>query len=756
MAATAIRLRPYQQRAVDAVFRVWDAGQDRLMISAATGAGKSVIFGHIARRHLEHHRAAGPVVLLAHRRELVTQAAGHFQRANKDLRVETVIGSPGKIGSQKRFARTYAWRHADVLVTTPQTLASANTRREFPDPSLVIADEAHHYASDSFKRVMTGLGCFSGAARALGVTATPFREDHRKLSDIFPVLAASIDISWLISHRTDPETGAEVECAPGQGYLVPPVLRHLLVDGLDLSDVPTSRMSGAVDFRDGELAEAMEAAGAFEIVAKTVVSELSDRKGVLFAPTVASSKHLAEIMSDLGAPCGHVDGSMDTRSRDQVISDFRSDKIRWLSNVGIVSEGFDIPEIDTVVLARPTQSRIFFRQAVGRALRPAPGKDHAIVLDVAGASDGHSLAGVEALTDDDVLAARDGESLTELLDRSNRARQSVVDQITAHRGALEDRQERGERAHEQIRITVETWRDKLPGLVAFTEKAEPMLTALLDTTTEGVDLAVTGRADGTMDELRAIEQTVADLGAAAGKKLSHLEALKTALREALISLKEEPQGEVARAMLTGHVGTVRGNLFGEEAERYAPKAPGEVQALKPRGAKKGPRASFDSRYGWALVSPGGHLFVPIHGPGGARAEIVELSVAVKLDEDRYVPVRWELAGQQRVSEIDIEQFGTPTLALERAYKVTAGDAAEESHAPNLINPQSPWRKKAASEAAMNFAWRVAGRYLRDNGGMPEDPSAGYVADLITYGQHAHGVERLAAYVTQQLAHLTGK
>lgn len=176
-----IQLRPYQQRVIEDIFAAWDAGLDRVAISVSTGGGKSLIFAEVTKRHLAHRRDAGPVVLLAHRKELIHQAAAHFSRWIPNARVETVIGSPGKLGSPKRYAKTYTWRAADVLATSPQTLATPSTMRDFPAPSLVITDEAHHYASESFRRVLVSLGCFSGGSRLLGVTATPFREDHRGL-----------------------------------------------------------------------------------------------------------------------------------------------------------------------------------------------------------------------------------------------------------------------------------------------------------------------------------------------------------------------------------------------------------------------------------------------------------------------------------------------------------------------------------------------------------------------------------------------
>lgn len=721
------------------MFNGWDAGINPLAVSAATGAGKSVIFGGVSRQHLEHRRGDGPVVLIAHRWELVTQAAEHFKRANPDMRVETVIGSPGPLGSNKRIKTVYRWRAADVLVTTVQTLASPNTMRDFPLPSLVIVDEAHHSPAPQWKKVLTALGCFSGT-RTLGVTATPFREDYRDFADVWQRIVYSIDIGWLITHRSNPETGEEEACEPGDGYLVPPRLRHLIVDGLDLSEVPTSRMSGAVDFRDGDLAEAMEEAGAFEMIAKVIIDELGDKKGGIFAPTVASSKHLAQIMTEMGASCGHVDGSMKKPERDKVINDFRDGRIQWLSNVGIISEGFDMPEIDTVVLARPTRSRIFFRQCIGRALRPSLGKRYATVLDVAGASDGHSLAGVEALTDEDVLEAQDGESLTELLDRSDRARRGVQDRITAHRNDIVRRQEQGERAYEQIRITAETYASKLPILAQFAERATPIAHSLLDATTAAVDLSNSPKPDATMDDLDAVEKQIADQIKVIQQRHSRLEELKSHLRQALITLREDPEGEVAKAIITGYVGTVGGQLFGEEEERAEVNKPAQVGGLKVRkaGGKKA-KPVFVHRYGWAIRSSDSHAYATIHG--GPR-QISGLAIAAKVGENSWWPVVWT----QKDNKVE-ELTTTPLNDEAAAYKAIIIHATTESSNPNLLNPNAPWRKKPASDQARAVAFRSSAVANRE--GIPDDATAGYVSDLIDFGKHNVKVNAIAGYVAKK-------
>lgn len=734
----------------DAIFSTWDAGVDSQLISMATGGGKSVVFGRVGIEHLEHHRGAGPVVLLAHRKELVEQAAGHFIKAAPQLasKVEAIIGRPGNLGSARYLQAAYRWKTQDVLVTTPQTLNSDNTSRIFPDPSLVIIDEAHHYSSAMFKRVLQKLGCFSGT-RTLGVTATPFREDHRDLlgvNGIFNRVSASVDISWLIGHRLDPtDPGKEIECAPGEGYLVPPKLRHLLIDGLDLSKVPTSMSSGVVDFRDAELGAAMEEAGAFEIVAKAVVSELPDGKGVIFAPTVKSSKHLAQVMNDLGATCGHLDGEMNSTERKRVLDDFRAGRTQWLSNVGIISEGFDLPEIDTVVLARPTRSRIFFRQAIGRALRPAPGKRFATVFDVAGASDGHSLAGVEALTDSDVLTAQHGESLTDLLDRSNRARRGIVDRIKAHQSEAKEKQTVGEHGVEQIVLTAEGFSDQLKGLALFADRARPLLTSLVVTCNEVVELPRTESM--TMDELSRNERRAAELVKAVRQRMTPIESLKTALREALLQLKEDSEAgtnsAVTQALITGYIGTVGGSLFGDEDERPELKAPGSAQALKIRRGPKEEKPKFLARNGWALLSSKGHHYCPIH----TDREVTALAISVRIDEQTYVPAVWDRTSGnvEHLSMDGTPGEGTPLRLDEQAAHLIAVNFAADYNTGISLTPSSSWRRKPASDSARAMARRTNPTFL-----VPDNADAGFVADVITSGQYDAVVNKLGAWVVAQL------
>jgi superfamily II DNA or RNA helicase len=738
---TAPTLRPYQIDCHDKVFNAWDAGLDRVAISAATGAGKSVILAAIARSFIRLY--GGPVVLLAHRRELIKQAAKHFQKAGPDLKVETVLGNPGPMNSTKRARTVHEWKCADVLVSTVQTLASASTMKVFPNPSLIIVDEAHRSPANQYKKVLTALGAFSGT-KTLGVTATPFREDHREFSDIFQAVVANIDIGWLITHCDD-GNGGVIECDPGNGYLIPPTLRHLLVDGLDLSVVPTSRMNGTVDFREAELAAAMEASGAFDMVIDVIAKEFPDRKGAIFAPTVESSKYLAERMTERGLPCHHIDGTMDTKPRERILGDFGSNTVRWLSNVNIITEGFDVPDIDMVVLAKPTRSRIFFRQSVGRALRPAPGKYDAIVLDVAGASDGMSLAGLEALTDTEVLTAGDGETLTDLLERTDRERRGRYNRIQSHASKAQDIQNRAERTLEQVKLTAEGAKDKLPGLFAFVDTVTPRHHTVLDHTTAAIDRFIETKPTMTLKELADAEDFIAEKAGLASKALSEVDSVKSVMRHALMQLKEDPVSEVSQAIITGEIKTVKGNLFGEEEERYKPGMPGDVQGLKLRKTSKERKPVHDGRYGWAMKSSNGHLFVPVHGinqeTGKQERDPVKLVVAVRTG-DVYTPVIWD-ATTQKVDEIATQ------MSLDDAYQLIVERALEDTVAENLINPNAAWRKKPSSDKATAFATRIA-----PHTEIPDNATAGFTGDVVLFAKHNRIVNALGTWVAEQLAQRT--
>ena len=726
-------LRPYQNRLVTSIFDGWDSGLKRVAIAAATGAGKSVIFGEVSRIHLDRFPKPGPIVLLVHRRELVAQAAMHFRNANPDLTVEIVIGSPGRRGSTERARKINRWRRADILCTTPQTLASPATIAAFPDPSLIIVDEAHRAMAAQYMKVVKALGGFSGT-RVLGVTATPFREDYREFSDLFQKIVDSVDISWLIAHNQDAQ-GNEIEVEPGQGYLVEPVLHHLLVDGLDLSKVPMSKIGGSVDFREGALAEALEEAGAFKLVVEAILAQFAETKGVIFAPTIESSKYLAEAMTAFGLDCRHVDGMTPKGERDRILKGWGVGDFKWVTNVDVLSEGYDLPDIETVVLAGPTKSRIKFRQRIGRGLRPAPGKTQCNVLDVAGASDGMTLAGIEALTDAETVKPGTNESLSELLNRTDRERRGRLDRVKALGERAAEIAAKVTRSRQQIIVTVNSLKDDMPGVEEFAAAVEPIAEEILRHTEAVAEKLETLSEFNTLDELSEAETLFNAEINAARRDVHKVDDIKTTLRNALATASEEPESEVAQALVTGNVRTVRGNLFGLGEDKAKPNAPGEdVTEITARNRNTKPKPVLDARFGWTIETDQGHLFAPIHS--GGQRDAGAFAVAVKLGEDRFLPVYWN------AKTGDADDFGKVTTR-EDAYHQVVQYASDETEAINLLNPQAAWRKAAATPGSRAWSYAVQ---LNPGVDIPEGATAGYIGDLIALGKNNNRINKFAEWV----------
>jgi superfamily II DNA or RNA helicase len=730
-------LRPYQIRLIQSIFNAWDEGLKRIAIAAATGAGKSVIFGEVARIHLDRFPKPGPIVLLVHRRELVAQAAMHFRNANPDLKVVTVIGSPGKKGSTARARKLNAWRRADILCTTPQTLGSQSTLAAFPLPSLIIVDEAHRGMAAQYMKVIKALGGFSGTP-VLGVTATPFREDYREFSDLFQKIVDSVDISWLITHNNDAD-GNEIEVEPGYGYLVEPELHHLLVDGLDLSKVPMSRLGGSVDFREGALADALAEAGAFKLLVDAINSPkfASVKKGVIFAPTVESSKYIAEAMTAAGKRCEHVDGTTPKAERDRILTAWGKGEFGWVSNVDVLSEGYDLPDIEMVVLGGPTKSRIKFRQRIGRGLRPAPGKRKCVVLDVAGASDGMSLAGIESLTDVETVSAGNASSVSELLNATDREKRGRIDRIKALAERAAEIAARVTRARGQILVTVDGLKENLPGVIEFADAVAPIAEEILSHTDRVAEVLEGVSGLSTLSELSDTEELFNNEVNAARRNVGKVEEIKTKLRNSLATAQEEPESEVAEALITGNVQTVRGNLFGLGEERDKPGKPGEdINEITTRSRDKRPKPVIEQRYGWAITSSEGHLFAPVHTGGSRYAEA--FTVAVKLAEDRYLPVYWDA----RTGDAD-DFHGVTTM--DSAYELIIEKASEETDALNLLNPQAAWRKTAATPGSKS--WDFA-RSLNPDVEIPDNATAGYIGDLITFAKNDKRINSFAKWVTK--------
>lgn len=381
-------LRPYQRDAVTAVFDRFDAGERRTALVLATGAGKTVIFSEFIRQWRE--RVPGQILVLAHRSELLNQAAEKIRFWAPGLRVGLV-----KAGVNQTWA--------DVVVASQQTLQREARRQRLPEFSLIVVDECHRSMSPTYQIILDGLGAQRpDGPRVLGVTATFTREDSKRLTEFYQSVAFSMDILDLIE----------------QGYLVPPKFRRVLVEGLDLTAVRSSRMSGGKDLAPGELDEAMERAGAAGVVAAAYKRHAADRPGFVFTPTVHSAELVRDALRAEGITSELLHGGTPGGERAGIMRRYNAGALQTVVNCAILTEGVDAPRTSCVVMARPTLSKILFRQVVGRGLRlhPESGKADCLVLDLVGATGRNDLRTLNDVTDAPV-DVREDELLTDAVKR---------------------------------------------------------------------------------------------------------------------------------------------------------------------------------------------------------------------------------------------------------------------------------------------------------------------------------------------------
>lgn len=362
---TILTLRDYQGAAIEATRRAWSRGVRRPAVVMPTGTGKTVVFAHL----VSIMRAAGVrSLILAHRDELIEQAAAKVRAVAPDLRV----------GIYKADRREVRGR--DVVVASVQSLRGPVRRAEIAAAGfrLVIVDEAHHAVADTYMAVLRALGCFEEdlgiGAYALGVTATMGRTDRVALGQAWQEIVHTDDILDMIR----------------KGYLVNAKGIRVRVEGLDLRGV--ARSGG--DWRDGSLAEAMHDALAPAAIARAYVQHAKDRPGVLFSPGVAMAYEMAEALTAEGIPAEGIDGAMQIRERRRVLADHARGDVQVVCNAMVLTEGWDAPHVSAVVIARPTSSTPLYVQMAGRGLRPHPGKRDCLIIDVAGVTGRHRLASV--------------------------------------------------------------------------------------------------------------------------------------------------------------------------------------------------------------------------------------------------------------------------------------------------------------------------------------------------------------------------
>lgn len=364
-------LRPYQSEALAAVESQWAEGINRPVIVLPTGAGKTVCFSGLIAGHIERLRKEGRrVLVLAHREELLEQAEEKIKAMVPGIWTAVVKGNRG--ANRHQFA--------DVIVASVQTLARPKRRAAVDRIGLVIVDECHRYAAKSYKEVLAHYGCLDErATRTVGFTATLTRMDGG-LPDVWQSVAYSKKIHWMIK----------------EGYLVPPKAMSIEVPGLNLA---STRVTGG-DLNTGDLASALDDSAAFSVIADSWKGVAADRRTIVFMPDVATCHRMREAFEALDVAAEVVTGETASTERKAVYSRFADGSTRVLVSCMVLTEGFDAPATSCVIIGRPTLNPGLYIQMVGRGLRLADGKSDCIVLDIAGASLKHNLAGVNDLESD--------------------------------------------------------------------------------------------------------------------------------------------------------------------------------------------------------------------------------------------------------------------------------------------------------------------------------------------------------------------
>lgn len=384
-----MELRPYQKEAKEAIFKGWEAGTKRELLVLPTGCGKTIVFAKVTEQCV---RRGERVLILAHRGELLEQAADKISKATGlncavEKAGETCLGS---------------WYR--IVVGSVQSLMREKRLSQFQSDffDTIIIDEAHHCLSDGYQRVLKHFY----EAKVLGVTATPDRGDMRNMGEFFEALAYEYTLPKAIK----------------EGYLSP-IKALTLPLKVDLSGVGIQ----AGDFKSADIATVLDPY--LQQIADEMTQYCMDRKTVVFLPLVKTSQKFRDILNEKGFQAAEVNGN--SQDRAEVLSDFDSGKYNVLCNSMLLTEGWDCPSVDCVIILRPTKVRSLYSQMVGRGTRLHPGKDHLLLLDFLWHTERHELCHPASLICQDNEIAK---KMTENIEKAG----CPVDIEAAEKTAAED------------------------------------------------------------------------------------------------------------------------------------------------------------------------------------------------------------------------------------------------------------------------------------------------------------------------------
>jgi superfamily II DNA or RNA helicase len=394
-----MNLRPYQEEAVSAIHEQWRQ-VDRTLLVLPTGCGKTIVFSSVTRDIVE---AGGRVLIMAHRGELLEQAADKLARA-------TGLGCAVEKAEQQSHDSMFG-----VTVGSVQTLCRPARLARFAEDHFthIIIDEAHHCLAESYQAAVR----YFGKAKVLGVTATPDRNDRRNLGTYFESLA--YEYSFLQAVR--------------DGYLVKPVVQCIPLK-IDLSKVRIQ--SG--DFASGDLDKALEPY--LEQIADEMAGHCMDRKTLVFTPLVATAQKFAAMLKAKGFNAEHVSGE-DPERAAKLSAYANAGPGSVLCNSMLLTEGYDDPATDCIVCLRPTKSRPLYAQMIGRGTRILDGKKDLLILDFLWLTEKHELCRPASLV---ASSPDEAKALTKMAEAAGVDGMELDDKAIseAQRDVIREREER--------------------------------------------------------------------------------------------------------------------------------------------------------------------------------------------------------------------------------------------------------------------------------------------------------------------------
>jgi ATP-dependent helicase IRC3 len=372
-------LRPYQQEALDAVVTNANNGITKQLVVLPTGAGKTVIFSQLPIIKPD----TLPMLVLAHRSELLEQARSKILDCNPNLTVE-IEQAERKAGK------------VDVVVASVATLGRNNTPRieQYPKDYFksIVIDEAHHAAAPSYRRIID----FFSPDFLLGVTATPQRSDSTRLIDVF---------DEIVYYRTIQDLIQEGWLSPLVGYRVK--------TSTDISEVEIQNG----EYSQSQLEEKIDNPERNAHVVAAYRNLAMDKKALVYASGVRHAQNLALSFNQASVKTAVIVGTTPREEREIILAQFAKGQISVIVNVGVLTEGFDEPSLEAIIIAKPTRSTLLYTQIVGRGTRLFEGKEHCIIIDIADTTKGKKPIGLPTLLGMPPEFDLQGQSLTDVAEK---------------------------------------------------------------------------------------------------------------------------------------------------------------------------------------------------------------------------------------------------------------------------------------------------------------------------------------------------